>query len=153
MPPIALFLLISSIVSLAKAYEPFVTPGDKRHVMGSTHELTLLLERELNFVNNLKTYVKLLQDEIKQVATFLKTTYPDDSISRESITNVQNYASHPINAYGVVKRNTKLGQENLFKNSELILNKISDLKEHSSHTANDDDWYTGADAIALLQVS
>ena len=153
MPSIAWLLLIYSIVSLAEAYEPFVSIGDKKHVMGSTHELTLLLKRELDFVNDLKNYVKLLQDEIKQVETFLKTTYPDDSISHETITNVQDYASHPINAYGVVKRNTQLGKENLFQNSELILDKISALKEHANDTANDDDLYTGADAIALLQVS
>ena len=47
--------------------------------MGSTYEMHKLLKSEFEFVQDLKSYLKLLQDQVLKVETFMKlNNYTDD---------------------------------------------------------------------------
>ena len=72
--------------------------------MGSTHEMQILLKSEFEFVEDLKTYLKLLQDQISKVETFMKLNNYTENFNEQNFGDLKKYVEHPINAYGVIFR-------------------------------------------------
>ena len=151
---ISVFVVMLNFANFISGEEEhfFVSNGDDKFLMGSTHQLKYLLEKELKFVEDLRLYHEFLREEITRVETFLHTTYSED-FKTENFKNLEEYVSHPINAYGIIKR-TNLGNiGNLKLDSNSVCDTVESLKNFTKISPTHNDHFTAASSLALLQVS
>ena len=154
---IVLFLLLFQFNFHSCQYYKVNSIGDEKYFMGSTHQMTHLLAKELNLVNSLRLYQNILQNELKNIEEFLNLNYPKDAFNEASVGDLVDYVSNPINAFGIIKR-TQYGnweelinQHNVFRDQVQNFNNLSDFKDVAP-TLNVD-YYSATLSIALLQVS
>ena len=126
--------------------------------MGSTYQLKEKLKQEINFLKELKSYLKLLKKEVTYVEKFLNNNYYDtedvDIENLESDTILEEYVSNPINAFGIIKRTHEknLDQLNLESNSSKSCKVNSILTEFIKDAPEIQDFYAATESIALIQV-
>ena len=152
---ISVFVLLLNYAKFISSEEEdliYVSNGDDKFLMGSTHQLKYLLEKELKFVEDLRVYQKFLREEIARVETFLNATYTED-FKTEYFKNLEDYVSHPINAYGIIKRTNQGNIGNLKLDSNSICDTIDSLKNFTKISPTANDLFTAASSLALLQVS
>ena len=125
--------------------------------MGSTHQMTHLLSKELDLVKSLRSYQNILQNELKNIERFLDSNYPKDTFNEASVGDLVDYVSNPINSFGIIKR-TQYGnwhelitQHNVFRDQVQHFNNLSDFENVAP--TNNEDYYSATLSIALLQVS
>merc|ERR1712080_157565 len=70
-----------------------VQDGDNKYLMGSTHEMHKLLKSEIEFAQDLKSYLKLLQDQVSKVETFMKLNKYTDDFNEENLGDLENMYS------------------------------------------------------------
>ena len=154
---VLLFLLLFQFNFYTCQYYKVTSIGDEKYFMGSTHQMTHLLAKELNLVKSLRSYRNILQNELKNIEKFLNLHYPKDTFNEASVGDLVDYVSNPINAFGIIKR-TQYGnwhdlitQHNVFRDQVQAFQNLSDFKDVAP--TNNEDYYSATLSIALLQVS
>ena len=120
---------------------------DENFWIGSTYQMKKLLQKELIFHQNLKIYLKLLQEEVTNINTFLDKSYSKDYNFENLSNKLEEYVSHPINSFGIISRTNM----NNLKLSNTICEKLQKLKEIDR--PNEMDYFSAAKSVALLQVN
>ena len=131
---------------------PHISSGDDLFLMGSTYQMQQLLQNEIEFVQELKIYLKKLKEEFNRIEHFLNITYTKD-FSADTLGNLEKYVSHPINAYGVIKRTNYKNLNQLNLNNNTICDNIQALKNLTKNNPTEEDHYSAASSLALLQVN
>ena len=152
---ISVFVLLLNFAKFISSEEEdliYVSNGDDKFLMGSTYQLRHLLEKELKFVEDLRLYHEFLKEEITRVETFLNATY-SENFKTENFKNLEEYVSHPINAYGIIKRTNQGNIGNLKLDSNSICDTLDSLKNFTKISPTANDHFTAASSLALLQVS
>ena len=121
-------------------------------MMASTHEMHKLLKSELGFVQDLKSYLKLLQDQVSKVETFMKLNNYTDDFNKENLGDLEKYVTHPINAYGVILRTSQKQRQILDLQNNQICNLTEKLKNHAENFPTTWDLQSASGSVALLQV-
>ena len=98
-------------------------------------------------------YLQVLQDEINRVEKFISTTYPND-FNENTVGDLENYVSHPINAYGVIKRTNQGNLAKLKLDPNSVSDKIEKIKNLDliKFSPDEQDHYSATESIALIQV-
>ena len=120
--------------------------------MGSTHEMHKLLKSEFEFVQDLKTYLKLLQDQVSKVETFMKLNNYTEEFNEENLGDLEKYVAHPINAYGVIFRTSLKQRKILDLQNDQICSHTEKLKNRTENFPTTWDLQSASGSIALLQV-
>ena len=131
---------------------PFQISGDGKYIMASTHEIQKLLISEFEFAEDLKSYLKLLQDQVSKVETFIKLNNYTDNFNKENLGDLNNYVIHPINAYGVILRTSLKQRQILDLNNNQICHHTENLKNLTENFPTTQDLQSASGSIALLQV-
>ena len=146
-----LFLHLVYFFNIVYCTYPHISSGDDLFLMGSTYQMQQLLQNEIEFVQELKIYLKKLKEEFNRIEHFLNITYTKD-FSAETLGNLEEYVSHPINAYGVIKRTNYKHLNQLNLNNNTICDNIQALKNLTKNNPTEEDHYSAASSLALLQV-
>ena len=120
--------------------------------MGSTHEMQRLLKSEFEFVEDLKTYLKLLQDQISKVETFMKLNNYTEDFNEQNFGDLKKYVEHPINAYGVIFRTSFKQRQILNLQNNQICDHTEKLKNLTENFPTIWDLQSASGSVALLQV-
>ena len=120
--------------------------------MGSTHEMQILLKSEFEFVEDLKTYLKLLQDQISKVETFMKLNNYTENFNEQNFGDLKKYVEHPINAYGVIFRTSFKQRQILDLQNNQICDHNEKLKNLTENFPTIWDLQSASGSVALLQV-
>ena len=120
--------------------------------MASTHEMHKLLKSEFEFVQDLKSYLKLLQDQVSKVETFMKLNNYTDDFNEENLGDLKKYVENPINAYGVIVRTSLKQRQILDLQNNQICNLTEKLKNHTENFPTTWDLQSASGSVALLQV-
>ena len=120
--------------------------------MGSTYEMHKLLKSEIEFVQDLKSYLKLLQDQVSKVETFMKLNNYTDDFNEENLGDLEKYVQHPINAYGVIFRTSLKQREILDLQNNQICSHTEKLKNRTENFPTTWDLQSASGSVALLQV-
>ena len=131
---------------------PFQISGDGKYIMASTHEIQKLLISEFEFAEHLKSYLKLLQDQVSKVETFIKLNNYTDNFNKENLGDLKKYVIHPINAYGVILRTSLKQRQILDLNNNQICHHTENLKNLTENFPTTQDLQSASGSIALLQV-
>ena len=121
-------------------------------MMGSTHEMHKLLKSEFEFVQDLKSYLKLLQDQVSKVETFMKLNNYTEDFNEENLGDLEKYVAHPINAYGVIFRTSLKQRKILDLQNDRICSHTEKLKNRTENFPTTWDLQSASGSIALLQV-
>ena len=143
-----LFISISNQVNIIHA--------DNQHIMGSTYQIKEKLKQEINFLKELKSYLKLLKEKVTHVEKFLNDNYYDtedvDIENLENDTILEDYVSNPINAFGIIKRTHEKNLDQLNLESNISSKVNSNLTEFIKDAPEIQDFYAATESIALIQV-
>ena len=120
--------------------------------MGSTHEMQRLLKSEFEFVEALKNYLKLLQDQISKVETFMKLNNYTEDFNEQNFGDLKKYVEHPINAYGVIFRTSFKQRQILNLQNNQICDHTEKLKNLIENFPTIWDLQSASGSVALLQV-
>ena len=120
--------------------------------MGSTHEMHQLLKSEFEFVQDLKSYLKLLQDQVSKVETFMKLNNYTDDFNKENLGDLKKYVENPINAYGVIVRTSLKQRQILDLQNNQICSHTEKLKNITENFPTTWDLQSASGSVALLQV-
>ena len=120
--------------------------------MGSTYEMHKLLKSEFEFVQDLKSYLKLLQDQVLKVETFMKLNNYTDDFNEKNFGDLKKYVEHPINAYGVIFRTSQKQRQILDLQNNPICSHITKLKNLTENFPTTWDLQSASGSVALLQV-
>ena len=120
--------------------------------MGSTYEMHKLLKSEFEFVQDLKSYLKLLQDQVLKVETFMKLNNYTDDFNEKNFGDLKKYVEHPINAYGVIFRTSQKQRHILDLQNNQICSHIEKLKNLTENFPTTWDLQSASGSVALLQV-
>ena len=120
--------------------------------MGSTHEMQRLLKSEFEFVEALKNYLKLLQDQILKVETFMKLNNYTEDFNEQNFGDLKKYVEHPINAYGVIFRTSFKQRQILNLQNNQICDHTEKLKNLIENFPTIWDLQSASGSVALLQV-
>ena len=126
--------------------------GDNRYLMGSTYEMHKLLKSEFEFVQDLKSYLKLLQDQVLKVETFMNLNNYTDDFNEKNFGDLKKYVEHPINAYGVIFRTSQKQRQILDLQNNQICSHIEKLKNLTENFPTTWDLQSASGSVALLQV-
>jgi hypothetical protein len=134
-----------------KANNDLVTEGNNLHLMSSTFQLSKLFNSEVQFVSELKTYLALLKAETAKISAFVDKNY--GHFEPKGIGDVEEYISHPVNAFGVIKRTyVAFSKGQLNFDPSVMTSKINSLKDLSANFPTKEDYSTACSSLALLQV-
>ena len=120
--------------------------------MGSTYEMHKLLKSEFEFVQDLKSYLKLLQDQVLKVETFMKLNNYTEDFNEKNFGDLTKYVEHPINAYGVIFRTSQKQRQILDLQNNPICSHIKKLKNLTENFPTTWDLQSASGSVALLQV-
>jgi hypothetical protein len=147
------FVAFAIIIIFFFSQEIKVTKGNNlEYLMSSTFQLSKLFNSEVQFVAELKAYLTLLKDETTKISAFVDKNY---GLFEEpkGIEDVEAYISHPVNAFGMIKRTSVAfikGQLN-FDPSSVIMSKMNTLKELSDKFPTKKDYSMACHSLALLK--
>ena len=120
--------------------------------MGSTYEMHKLLKSEFEFVQDLKSYLKILQDQVLKVETFMKLNNYTDDFNEKKFGDLKKYVEHPINAYGVIFRTSQKQRQILDLQNNQICSHTKKLKNLTENFPTIWDLQSASGSVALLQV-
>ena len=103
-----LVLLVANIIVIIKCQIIKHTDGDILDIYSSTFQMQSLLKAEIKLVNHLKNYTVENFDDDKETKHIIDNVISKHYQNFDPGPDLENYISHPFNAFGVISRTAEL---------------------------------------------